>query len=482
MCKCGLCDSLSEPGQRALPFILPVPYGPIKELSLASPLSPSRAPMSNESLPPAASDSQLFCPLLQQMRKPSNDTRANAGLICFHGLVSGLGILENALILWVVGFRLRRRTVASVWVINLALSDLLATLTLPLFTFYLKSSSSWELGNPLCKIQASIFFLNMFVSAFLLATISLDRCFLITKPVWSQNHRSVAGAWKLCGLGWLWAAGNTLPYSFFRSVTEKLDGKKLCYHNFALYSSSPESLDGHCKMWQAGTAISKLLLAFLFPLLIIAASYIQISRTLKTRHKKRKDSASRGTALTSGQTDATIKHKKFYFRCLSSSCLPAATSPYASCHQSSQLSQSFTKMVTCVVAAFVLCWAPYHIFCIIEVAVDYQPRYFRLVGAGLHIATTAAFLNPVLNPILYVFSCPNFCKRIRQSVGDVFDAVLEETGGLLTSRGNSRTLPSRKRVGDATPGTLRSKGLVCTPSTGEELKGESLERQAIHST
>lgn len=429
--------------------------------------------MWNESLPPAASDSQLFCPLLQQMRKPSNNTKANTGLICIHGLVSALGILENALILWVVGFRLQRRTVASVWVLNLASSDLLATLTLPLFTFYLKSSSSWELGNPLCKIQSSIFFLNMFVSAFLLATISLDRCFLITKPVWSQNHRSVAGAWKLCGLGWLWAAGNTLPYFFFRSVTEKFDGRKLCYHNFALYLSSPESLDGHCKLWQAGTAISKLLLAFLLPLVIIAASYIQISLTLKTRHKQRKDSASRSIALESGQTDATTNNKKFYFRCLSSSRLPASTSPSTSCNQSSQLSQSFTKMVTFVVTAFVLCWAPYHIFCIIEVAVSYQPRYFRLVEMGLHIATTAAFLNPVLNPILYVFSCPDFCKRIRQSVGAVFDAVLEETGGLLTSRRNSRAHASRKHVGDASAGTLGSRGLVCTHSAGEELKRES---------
>lgn len=438
--------------------------------------------MSNESLLPAASDSQLFCPLLQKLREKSNNTKANIGLIGIHGLVSALGILENALILWVVGFRLRRRTVASVWVLNLALSDLLATLTLPLFTIYLKSSSSWELGNPLCKIQSSIFFLNMFVSAFLLATISLDRCFLITKPVWNQNHRSVAGAWKVCGLGWLWAAANTLPYFFVRSVTEKLDGRKLCYHHFALYSSSQESLHEHCKRWQAGTAISKFLLAFLLPLVIIAASYIQISLTLQTRHKQRKESASKSIELASGQAGATAKHKKSCFRCLSSSpsSLPAATLLSTSCNQSRQLSQSFTKMVTLVVAAFVLCWAPYHIFCIIEVAADYQPPYFRLVEAGLQIATTAAFFNPVLNPILYVFSCPNFCKRIRQSVGAVFDAVVEETEGLLASRRNSRTQAFRKCVGDATPGTLGSRGLVCTPGTGEER--ESLERQVINPT
>lgn len=426
--------------------------------------------MANGSLAPATSGSQLFCPLLQHMRNQSNNTKANTGLICIHGLVSGLGILENALILWVVGFRLRRRTVASVWVLNLALSDLLATLTLPLFTFYLKSSSSWELGNPLCKVQSSIFFLNMFVSAFLLAAISLDRCLLITKPVWSQNHRSVAGAWKLCGLGWLWAAANTFPYFLFRSVTEKHDGRKLCYHNFALYLSSQARLDAHCKLWQAGTAISKLLLAFLLPLGIIAASYIQISLALKTRHKRRKQSTSRCVALELGQTDAATKNKKSFFRHLSSSLSTNTLSPAAGNH-SSQLSQSFTKMVTFVVAAFVVCWAPYHIFCMIEVVADYRHQYFRLVEVGLQIATTVAFLNPVLNPILYVFSCPNFCLRIQQSVGAVFEAMVEEGGGLL-QRG-SKTQTWRKNSRDATPGAPGSKGLVSAPSTKQELKSEN---------
>uniref|UniRef100_A0A8C2W6P3 Prostaglandin D2 receptor 2 n=1 Tax=Cyclopterus lumpus TaxID=8103 RepID=A0A8C2W6P3_CYCLU len=286
--------------------------------------------MSNTTPTSDASGGQLICPLLQMMKEHrlNNNTQANLVVVCIHGLVSCLGILENALILWVVGFCLRRHTVASVWVLNLATSDFLATLTLPFFTFYLSSSHSWELGSLLCKTQASIFFLNMYVSAFLLAAISVDRCLLAAKPVWSQNHRSVAGAWKVCALGWLWAVINTLPYFLFRSVTEKQDGRKLCYHNFALYTSS---LERDCKVRQAATAISKLLLAFLFPLVVIAGSYIQIVLSLRSRTRRR----------------------------------------------------NFTKMVTFVIAAFVLCWAPYHIFCVIEVTAQYWPKNLDLVEVGL---------------------------------------------------------------------------------------------------
>ncbi|XP_034544323.1 prostaglandin D2 receptor 2 isoform X2 [Notolabrus celidotus] len=427
--------------------------------------------MSNVTLIPDVSGGQLYCPMLQAMKEHSlnNNTKANMVVVCIHGLVSCLGILENALILWVVGFRLRRRTVASVWVLNLAMSDFLATLTLPLFTFYLSSSHSWDLGGPLCKTQASIFFLNMFVSAFLLAAISLDRCLLVAKPVWSQNYRSVAGAWKVCALGWLWAAFNTFPYLLFRSVTEKQDGRKLCYHNFALYASSVATLERDCKVRQVATAISKLLIAFLFPLVVIAGSYIQICLSLRKRRRKRKQSASRLTdaLILSNRNEAsttTTKTNMFLKPPSSGPSLAPTPTTLSPSTNPSQMSQSFTKMVTFVIAAFVLCWAPYHIFCMIEVSAQYLQNNLYLVEVGLPLATTFAFLNPVLNPILYAFSCPNFCVRIRQSLGAVFDGLVEEGGGLLMVPGRSIRAHIRRKssrdVGFGTPGSPRGS---CSP-------------------
>uniref|UniRef100_A0A3Q3VZX6 G-protein coupled receptors family 1 profile domain-containing protein n=1 Tax=Mola mola TaxID=94237 RepID=A0A3Q3VZX6_MOLML len=351
--------------------------------------------MSNTTLATAAGLAQLLCPLLQlrQNHSLNKDTKANLVVISIHGLFSCLGIFENALILWVVGFRLRRRTVASVWVLNLAMSDFLATLMLPFFTFYLKSSHSWELGTPLCKIQASIFFLNMFVSAFLLAAISLDRFFLVVKPVWSQNHRSVAGAWKVCMLGWLWAAINTLPYLLFRAVTEKNDSRKLCYHNFALLADVPLA------------------------------------------NKNEEPTTTCATPTT---------NKKTFLKPLNSPSSATFSPAMPNQPNHSQLSPGFTRMVTFVIAAFVLCWAPYHIFCMIEVSAQYWIQNLDLVEVGLPIATTFAFMNPVLNPILYAFSCPNFSVRIRQSLGAVFDGLVEE--GLLMAPGKSFKAQTQRKV------------------------------------
>lgn len=428
-----------------------------------------RFPMSNHS---AVATGDLACPLLQLMIDHSlnNNTKANIVLVCIHGMVSCLGILENALIIWVVGFRLQRRTVASVWVLNLALSDFLATLTLPLFTLYLSSNHSWELGGPLCKIQTSIFFLNMFVSAFLLAAISLDRCLLVAKPVWSQNHRSVIGAWKVCAFGWLLAVINTFPYFLFRSVTEKKDHRKLCYHNFAMYLRSPDMLERECRIRQEATAISKVLLAFLIPLMVIAGSYIQIAFTLRKRRLRRRESASRlANTLIHQSNDATTQATptttNIFLKLIgrSPSLTPITPSPTVLPTQN-QLSQSFTKMVTFVITVFVLCWAPYHIFCIIEVVAEYRSEYSDLVQVALPLATTFAFLNPVLNPILYAFSCPHFCVRIRQSLVAVFEGLVEEGGGILLVPGKSiRAHIKRNNSSDGTK--LHSPRYQPSPST-----------------
>ncbi|KAL1023645.1 hypothetical protein UPYG_G00043970 [Umbra pygmaea] len=384
----------------------------------------------------------MMCPLLATMLNHSlnNNAGANLLVVCFHGFISCLGILENALVLWVVGFRLHRRTVSSVWVLNLALSDFLATLTLPLFTHYLHSSHSWELGDHLCSAQSSVFFLNMFVSAFLLAAISLDRCLLVARPVWSQNNRSVSTAWKVCALGWLWATANTVPYLIFRAVMEKLDHRKLCYYHFGMYSS-PGNLVRDCRARQTATAVSKMILAFILPLGVIAGSYAIFCLSLsKRRKKRRKESTARLTGANFDFSDPKPNSN-------SKMSTPASSILQSSSKQTEPgLSHSFTKMVTSVISAFALCWAPYHILCLIEVAaLDWDPL-ISLVEVGLPIATSFTFLNPVLNPVLYAFSCPNFCVRIRQSLGALMDGLVEE-GGTAISGGGGLGLSIRNGVG-----------------------------------
>ncbi|XP_008046293.1 prostaglandin D2 receptor 2 [Carlito syrichta] len=139
-----------------------------------------------------------LCPVLEQMSRLQGHGNSSArymdhAAVLLHGLAALLGLAENGLILLVVGCRMRQ-TVVTAWVLHLALSDLLASASLPFFTYFLAAGHSWELGTAFCKVHSSVFFLNMFASGFLLSAISLDRCVQVLRPVWAQNHRSVAAA------------------------------------------------------------------------------------------------------------------------------------------------------------------------------------------------------------------------------------------------------------------------------------------------
>ncbi|KAF6735268.1 Prostaglandin D2 receptor 2 [Oryzias melastigma] len=50
----------------------------------------------------------------------------------------------------------------------------------------------------------------------------------------------------------------------------------------------------------------------------------------------------------------------------------------------------------------------------------------KFTEKALPVAATIAFLNAVFNPILYVFSCPDLCLKIRHSFGAVMESVLAE--------------------------------------------------------
>ncbi|XP_044536745.1 prostaglandin D2 receptor 2 [Gracilinanus agilis] len=331
------------------------------------------------------------CPVLDDMRQdtaPGNSSHRyiDYASVTLHGLVSLLGIAENAVILFVVGCRMRQ-TVVTTWVLHLALSDLLATASLPFFTYFLAVGHTWRLGTPFCRLHSSIFFLNMFASGFLLSAISLDRCLQVVKPIWAQNRRTVAGAQKVCLALWGLAVLNTVPYFLFRDTIQRKDLRIMCYYNVLLYSPGPDRM-ATCGRRQMALAVSKFLVAFVIPLAIIAACYLAVS--LQVRYRCRRQPS------------------------------------------------RFVRLVMAVIAAFVLCWLPYHIFSLLEVQAHYDPRLRALVKLALPFVSSLAFINSVINPFLYVLTCPDVLRKLRHSLRCVLESVLVEDSELGCGSGRRR--------------------------------------------
>lgn len=360
----------------------------------------------------------LYCPRIQSMinyTAPPNSTAAGITplgvfTISLHGLVSVVSILENLLILIVVGFRVRR-SVISIWILNLAASDLLATSSLPFFTVFLARGQTWELGHTFCRIHSSVFFLNMFISGFMLAAISLDRCLVVVKPVWAQNYRNKRMAYKICGLLWFVAFLFTLPFYIFRDPIPTRSGKTKCYYHYARWlPEQPFDMAALCKHREEAFAIFKLMFAFVIPLVIIIFSYIAVNTGLARRGYRR--------------------------------------------------SYRFMRLVVAVVVSYIVCWAPYHLLSLLEVTMPLKHPAQLAIAKALPVAATISFLNSILNPILYVFSCRDLCTKIRHSLSAVMEAVLAEDLSEFSRR--KSTMRSTSNTNNV---SLRKKSLVSATGT-----------------
>lgn len=146
-----------------------------------------------------------------------------------------LGLPGNGLVLWVAGLKMRR-TVNTVWFLHLTLADFLCCLSLPFSLAHLILRGHWPYGLFLCKLIPSIIVLNMFASVFLLTTISLDRCLMVHRPIWCQNHRNVRTAFTISGCVWVLAFVMCVPVFVYRDLFV-MDNQSICGYHFDSYRS-----------------------------------------------------------------------------------------------------------------------------------------------------------------------------------------------------------------------------------------------------
>ncbi|KAM3873388.1 chemerin-like receptor 1 [Diretmus argenteus] len=292
-------------------------------------------------------------------------------LYCFICIVGTVG---NSLVIYVTGFRMKK-TVNSIWYLNLSLADFLFTVFLIFSIIYVSKGYTWPFGDVMCKISSLVNSINMFASIFLLMAISLDRFLSTWVVVWAQNKRTPRKAEIICLVIWLAALACSMPFTIFRVVIE-INGRYLCVYSRLMDKRS--------------LTIFRFVLGFLVPFLVITLSYIAIGVRTGRLQKKR-------------------KRKSF-------------------------------RIIIVIILAFFLCWLPFHVFQFIELSVGRNKSLRGVMRIGGPLSINLAFLNSCLNPILYVFMCDEFQKKLQQSVCAVFEHALAEDH---LSFGSSRTLSSQ---------------------------------------
>ncbi|TNN47732.1 putative G-protein coupled receptor 174 [Liparis tanakae] len=288
-----------------------------------------------------------------------------------YSLILVPGLLGNVLALWVFKVYVRETKKAVVFMMNLAMADLLQVLSLPLRIYYYLNNT-WPFGHFLCMICFYLKYVNMYASIFFLVCISVRRCELIMRPLRCNTSRRGAD-WCVCGLGWLLVCLCCLPFPLLRShsgggpASNSSSGRPPAA---VCFSELPTRDVGAPAVWTL--LVLAELLGFVIPLALVSAC----------------------TCLTAGSLRG-----------------PAAVAV----PDRGEKRRALRMVLSCAVV-FLVCFAPYHI----TMPLDFLVKADALSGCALRelvlrchpVTLCLASLNCSLDPLMYYFTTHEFWRRL----------------------------------------------------------------------
>ncbi|NXS39772.1 PAR1 protein, partial [Balaeniceps rex] len=101
---------------------------------------------------------------------------------------------------------------AVVYMLNLALADVLFVSVLPFKIAYHFSGNNWVFGPQMCRFITAAFYCNMYCSIMLMTSISFDRFLAVVYPMQSLGWRTLTRASLICFIIWLVAIAGVIPF------------------------------------------------------------------------------------------------------------------------------------------------------------------------------------------------------------------------------------------------------------------------------
>ncbi|XP_061089139.1 delta-type opioid receptor-like [Conger conger] len=282
-------------------------------------------------------------------------------ITALYSVVCVVGLIGNVLVMYVIIRYTKMKTATNIYIFNLALADALATSTLP-FQSVNYLMGTWPFGDVLCKMVMSIDYYNMFTSIFTLTTMSVDRYIAVCHPIKALDFRTPHNAKIINVCNWILSSAISLPVMIMATIA--IDYNASGSIECTLIFPHPSWY------WENLLKICVFIFAFIIPVLIITVCYgLMILRLKRSR-------------MLSGskQKDRNL-HR-------------------------------ITRMVLVVVAVFIICWTPIHIYVIINALVNVPGSLLKSVT--WHFCIALGYTNSCLNPVLYAFLDENFKRCFRE--------------------------------------------------------------------
>lgn len=326
-----------------------------------------------------------------------------------HSAICVLGLLGNVLVIITYAFYKRAKSMTDVYLLNVAFSDVIFVVALPLIIY--NDQYNWSMGTWACKLLRGIYSVNLYSGMLLLACISADRYIAIVMARRSFRMRSRALVYSrvICFAVWVLALGLSIPtlvyyetygdnpqyfdYSLNLSETtadeDTSGGRRVCYFRFQGNETA--------QLMKVLVPSLQIAVGFLLPLLVMGFCYSSIVVTLlRTRNFER--------------------HKA-------------------------------VRVVMAVVVVFIVCHLPYNVSLLYYTVVLFELRecsHEDAIAMTLTISETLAYLHSCLNPVLYAFIGVKFRNHFRKILEDLWCIGKRYISSRRSSRVTSEFYVSRK--------------------------------------
>ncbi|XP_067672411.1 substance-P receptor-like [Haliotis asinina] len=342
----------------------------------------------------------------------------------FYTIIIGFSLLGNILIVLIVYRHKRMRTTTNFYIVNLAIADLMVTLSCTWVSLVDDVTEGWVLGEYFCKFNTFAHVLSLVASVLTLTLIAYDRFFGIVFAM--KAHMSERKAKTSIIVVWVCSVIVGSPLLFFRILNRRQwkDHLELwCDDDWPVsHILDPVTNTTRVEMpWRTAYYTGVSVVLFFMPMLVMSIAYSVIIWTLKTQ-------TAPGENVPRNNSGQNRARKKVIF------------------------------MLVVILVVFAVCWLPTQVYLLYT-----EHRTERLpMGDWYHkfefAARYLAYCNSALNPLIYAGFNDNFKQGLWKILG-------------IATRKPSFLCGEGKSYGTYSSTGLTSVQLVTAPGADSPVKG-----------